>query len=72
LKTTELSMPGLGGAETLPRLRAIAPALHIIIATGRVDRKAVDLVENFRGVTLLPKPCWIKELRACLGVNAPP
>ena len=33
----DMNMPGLGGGGTLPRLRALAPDLPVLIATGRVE-----------------------------------
>ena len=59
----DLNMPGLGGAGTLPRLRALRPGLPVLLATGRADRTALDLVEAHPGVTLLSKPFTMKELQ---------
>jgi PAS domain S-box-containing protein len=52
----DLNMPGLGGAGTLPRLRALCPGLPVILTTGSPDQTAVDLVKAFPKVTLLSKP----------------
>ena len=62
----DMNMPGLGGVGTLPRLRALQPMLPVLLATGRADQTALDLVEAFPGVTLLSKPFGLKELRAQL------
>ena len=59
----DLNMPGLGGAGTLPRLRALRPAVHVLLATGRADQTALDLVEAYPGVTLLSKPFDLGTLR---------
>ena len=59
----DLNMPGLGGAGTLPRLRALRPQLPVLLATGRVDQDALDLVEGTSGVALLPKPFNLAEVR---------
>jgi PAS domain S-box-containing protein len=59
----DLNMPGLGGAGTLPRLRALRPDLPILLATGRTDQTALDLVEAYPNVTLLSKPFGLKELQ---------
>jgi len=59
----DLNMPGLGGAGTLPRLRALRPELPVLLATGRADRTALDLVEAHPQVTLLSKPFTMKELQ---------
>ena len=59
----DLNMPGLGGSGTLPRLRALRPALPVVLATGRPDQSAVDLVAAYPGVTLLAKPFTMRELQ---------
>jgi CheY-like chemotaxis protein len=59
----DMNMPGLGGAGTLPRLRALRPPLPVLLATGRVDQTVLDLVQAHPNVTLLSKPFGIKELR---------
>jgi CheY-like chemotaxis protein len=58
----DLNMPGLGGAGTLPRLRSLLPAVPVLLATGRADQFAQDLVQAHPRVTLLPKPFTIDEL----------
>jgi CheY-like chemotaxis protein len=62
----DMNMPGLGGAGTLPRLRALHPTLPVLLATGRADQAAVDLVEAHDHVTLLAKPFSMKQLRVYL------
>jgi PAS domain S-box-containing protein len=59
----DLNMPGLGGAGTLPRLRALHPWVPILLATGRTDQTALNLVEAHARVRLLAKPFGLKELR---------
>jgi signal transduction histidine kinase len=59
----DLNMPGLGGADTLQRLRALLPLVPIVVATGRADQAALDLVEAHQHVTLIPKPFRMKELQ---------
>jgi len=58
-----MNMPGLGGKGTLPRLRALRPTLPVVIATGRLDQTVMDLMAQHAGVTLLPKPFGIKQIR---------
>ena len=62
----DLNMPGLGGAGTLPRLRALRPRLPVLLATGRADQAALDLVRGHPGVSLLPKPFAMEELQVQL------
>ncbi len=58
-----MNMPGLGGAGTLPRLRAICPHVPVLLVTGRADQAAIDLVGSQPGVTLLAKPFSIRMLQ---------
>jgi PAS domain S-box-containing protein len=68
----DLNMPGWGGSGTLPRLRALCPDLPVLLATGRADQTALDLVEAFAGVTLLSKPFSLEELKEGLPRTSPP
>jgi signal transduction histidine kinase len=63
----DMNMPGLGGAGTLPRLRGLLPAVPVLLATGRADQAAQDLVQAHAFVTLLSKPFGMKELQAHLA-----
>ena len=62
----DMNMPGLGGAGTLPRLRALRPAVPVLLATGRANQAALALAEAHPGVTLLAKPFSLAELRQYL------
>jgi len=64
----DMNMPGLGGAQTLPRLRALRPDLPVLLATGRVDQAALDLVRGHSRVALLGKPFSVAELREQLDL----
>ena len=59
----DMNMPGLGGAATLPRIRALRPTVPILLATGRADQAALDLVKDHPFVTLLSKPFGIRDLQ---------
>ena len=59
----DMNMPGLGGSGTLPRLRALRPTLPVLLATGRVDQAALNLIEAYPFVTLLSKPFSMEELQ---------
>ena len=67
----DLNMPGLGGRGTLPRIRALRPELPVVLITGKVDQAALDLMAAHPGVTLLPKPFSLDELRRHLGLVFP-
>ena len=58
----DMNMPGLGGSGTLPRLRALRPSLPVLLATGRVDQTARDLMADHPPVAILPKPFSLKDL----------
>jgi CheY-like chemotaxis protein len=65
-----MNMPGLGGAGTLPRLRALNPTVPVLLATGRADQSAMNLIQTNLGVALLSKPYELKDLEyelKCLG-----
>jgi len=59
----DMNMPGLGGIGTLPRLRELRPEVPILLATGRVDQKALTLASAYPGVTLLSKPFGLRDLQ---------
>ena len=59
----DMNMPGMGGAATLPRIRAMRPDLPILLATGRTDQQAMDLVASVPLTTLLAKPFTLDELK---------
>lgn len=66
----DLNMPGLGGAATLVRLRALLPELPVLLATGRADQEALDLVSRVPKVSLMAKPFTLQSLTACLEAMA--
>jgi PAS domain S-box-containing protein len=71
LMILDMNMPGLGGAGSLPFIRALWPRLPILLSTGRVDQAALDLTLEYEGVTLLAKPFTMKELQEMLGKVIP-
>ena len=62
----DMNMPGLGGKGTLPLLRGLCPTVPVLLATGRADQEALDLVAAHPFVTLMSKPFGFEELRECL------
>jgi CheY-like chemotaxis protein len=63
----DMNMPGLGGAGTLPRLRALAPSLPVLLTTGQADQPVRDLVQTYPKLAMLPKPFSMKELQQRLA-----
>ena len=62
----DVNMPGMDGAAALPRIRALCPSVPVLLATGRVDQSAIDLVQAHAHVSLLPKPFDLGNLRQML------
>lgn len=62
----DMNMPGLGGVGTLPRLRGLCPTVPVLLATGRADQAALDLVQAHPRVTLLSKPFSMGDLKTLL------
>jgi PAS domain S-box-containing protein len=63
----DLNMPGIGGAATLRRIRGLDPRLPVVVATGKADQGALDLVAAHGHTSLLEKPFGLDALRSCLG-----
>ncbi len=63
----DMNMPGLGGGATLPLLRSLRPSVPVLLATGRTDQAALDLIAANTDVTLLAKPFSATELNQYLG-----
>jgi len=66
LVVLDMNMPGIGGAGTLPRIRARWPRLPVLLATGRADQAAQDLVDAHAVASLLSKPFSIREFQESL------
>lgn len=63
----DMDMPGLGGARTLPLIRELRPELPVVIATGRLNEEAVELSQQYSGVSLMPKPYGLVAIRQLLA-----
>ncbi len=64
----DMNMPGLGGRGTLPRLRELRPDLPVLLATGKADQLALELIATHPHTTLLPKPFSLDEMRLKIQV----
>ncbi len=60
------NMPGMTGAETLPRILLLRPDIRVLIATGFQDTELKMLLQDFPAVTTLQKPFSLNELREVL------
>jgi PAS domain S-box-containing protein len=67
----DVNMPGLGGPGTLPRMRQLLPGVPIVLVTGKADQAVLDLVRTYPGLSLLPKPFTLEDLRRHLAALAP-
>lgn len=56
-------MPGLSGAETLPRILQRHPAPRVLVATGFLDNDLKLLLSAFPAVRAVQKPFSLAELR---------
>jgi CheY-like chemotaxis protein len=59
----DLSMPGLGGPETVRALHALRPALPVVLTSGYSEAEARDRVGVDR-VAFLQKPFEVEDLVA--------
>ena len=58
----DLNMPGMNGAETLDRLRRLAPGLPVLLATGHLDEGTAKVIRQDGHATCLAKPFSMAEL----------
>jgi CheY-like chemotaxis protein len=68
----DMNMPGLSGAETLPRLLDLRPGLAVIMATGYSDQEVAPLLRAHPGVDSIRKPFSTKEIQqkiAAMGIR---
>jgi signal transduction histidine kinase len=63
LAILDMRMPGLSGAQTLPRMLELRPGLAVLLATGHSDQDLQPLVEAHPGVACIRKPFSLEELR---------
>ncbi|HJV88802.1 MAG TPA: MASE3 domain-containing protein [Holophagaceae bacterium] len=63
----DMNMPDQSGGEVLPDFRAMLPSVPILLATGRVDQVALDLVATHPHTAMLPKPFRRAELMQVLA-----
>jgi len=62
LVVLDRNMPGLGGKETLVRLRRTFPDLPVLMASGQIDQTALDLAAQDSHLSLVGKPFSMDEL----------
>jgi PAS domain S-box-containing protein len=62
----DYNMPGLSGADVLPRILQLRPTVRVLIATGFQDTELKILLAEFPSVQTLQKPFSLAELRQAL------
>jgi PAS domain S-box-containing protein len=67
----DLTMPGLGGRETLARIRQLRPSLPVVLTSG-YDATGIAEAESVPGVAFLPKPFGPVELRSAIETAVGP
>jgi CheY-like chemotaxis protein len=63
----DMNMPGLSGAQVLPRLLALHPGLPVILATGYIQEDLTPLLSGRPNVRALSKPFSVNELRSMIA-----
>jgi two-component system, NarL family, invasion response regulator UvrY len=62
----DLSLPGRGGLELLPEIRALQPALRVLVLTMHVDRILADAALAAGATGFVPKDAGMDELERAL------
>jgi len=65
----DMNMPGMSGAETLPRILGICPGMSVIMATGYSDHEIAPLLEGRPSVSSIRKPFSLKELQVKIAAT---
>jgi CheY-like chemotaxis protein len=69
----DLTMPQMDGSELFARLRAIDPAVPVVLCSGYSEPFATERFTDLGLAGFLPKPYRIDDLRrALIGAIAPP
>ncbi|MBI5624709.1 MAG: response regulator [Elusimicrobia bacterium] len=66
LAICDIMMPGLGGVETLKRLRELQPGLKVVMATGYATAETALKSMRLGAVNYLAKPYELKDLLSVL------
>jgi DNA-binding NtrC family response regulator len=69
---TDFNMPGMNGLELAGKARAIAPSMHIILATGQPSQELSALAAKVGINTVLAKPVQLEALLSLVKEAIPP
>lgn len=68
LALLDLKRPGMGGLETLQRLKEKLPEIVVIMLTGVADSESIESLSMAKGAAaFLTKPCGLADLRETVG-----
>ena len=62
----DVTMPAMGGVETLRRLRTFRPELKVLLATGNVDAAVEEAMAGDPYTRVIPKPFTLGQIRTML------
>lgn len=68
----DLLMPGIGGLETLRRIKAVSPRTRVIMVTGHEDLAMARRALAVGAADYLTKPFKLDYLESVLAIHAPP
>jgi CheY-like chemotaxis protein len=71
----DMNMPGMSGAEALPRILDLCPGMPVLMATGYSEHEIAPLMKDRPTVSSLRKPFSLKEIKtkiAALGIKSNP
>jgi signal transduction histidine kinase/CheY-like chemotaxis protein len=60
----DMNMPGMSGAQALPRMLDLRPGLAVLVATGYSEEEVAPLMQGRPSVSSLRKPFSLKEIRS--------
>jgi signal transduction histidine kinase/CheY-like chemotaxis protein len=63
----DMNMPGMSGAQALPRILDLRPGLPVLVATGYSEEEVAPLMNNRPSVSSLRKPFSLKEIQSKLA-----
>jgi CheY-like chemotaxis protein len=68
----DVTMPEMGGVETLARIRKFKPLLPVLLATGNVDDAVEEAISRDPHAKVIPKPFTLSQIRSMVQEMAEP